>query len=56
MHCCCGVWYFLQEAHKQLQEEKQQHQRLTGSLLEHAGRLSHKYYNLSDDYGELQRR
>jgi hypothetical protein len=46
----------LQEAQQQLQEEKQQHQRLTGSLLEHAGRLSHKYYNLSDDYGQLQKR
>lgn len=37
-------------------EEKQQHQKLTGSLLEHAGRLSHKYYALSDDYGVLQKK
>lgn len=46
----------LQEAHQQLQQEKQQHQRLTGSLLEHAGRLSHKYASLADDYGDLRRR
>eukprot|EP00878_Enallax_costatus_P038821 GHUV01044295.1.p1 GENE.GHUV01044295.1~~GHUV01044295.1.p1 ORF type:complete len:344 (+),score=167.66 GHUV01044295.1:284-1315(+) len=37
-------------------DEKQEHQKLTGSLLEHAGRLSHKYHALSDDYGALQRR
>ncbi|WIA41294.1 hypothetical protein OEZ86_004897 [Tetradesmus obliquus] len=46
----------LMEAHQQLQQEKQQHQRLTGSLLEHAGRLSHKYASLADDYGDLRRR
>jgi hypothetical protein len=37
-------------------EEKQQHERLTGSLLEHAGRLSHKYHGLADDYDALQHR
>ncbi|WIA21007.1 hypothetical protein OEZ85_005342 [Tetradesmus obliquus] len=45
-----------EEAHQQLQQEKQQHQRLTGSLLEHAGRLSHKYASLADEYGDLRRR
>lgn len=45
-----------QEAQQQLRQEKQQHQQLAGSLLEHAGRLSHKYYNLSDDYDALEHR
>jgi hypothetical protein len=45
-----------QEAQQQLRQEKQQHQQLAGSLLEHAGRLSHKYYNLSDDYDALEQR
>lgn len=49
--CCCK-----QEAQAQLLQEKQQHQQLAGSLLEHAGRLSHKYYNLSDDYDALEHR
>lgn len=49
--CCCR-----QEAQAQLLQEKQQHQQLAGSLLEHAGRLSHKYYNLSDDYDALEHR
>jgi hypothetical protein len=49
--CCCQ-----QEAQAQMLQEKQQHQQLAGSLLEHAGRLSHKYYNLSDDYDALEHR
>lgn len=45
-----------QEAQQQLLQEKQQSQQLAGSLLEHAGRLSHKYFNLSDDYDALEHR
>lgn len=52
----CLVVTVAQEAQQQLLQEKQQHQQLAGSLLEHAGRLSHKYYNLSDDYDALEHR
>jgi hypothetical protein len=43
-----------QEVQQALQSEKEHHQRMTSSLLEHAGLLSHKYGMLSDEYGELQ--
>jgi hypothetical protein len=45
-----------QEVQQQMLDEQRQHQRLAGSLLEHTGRLSHKYHSLADDYDELQRR
>eukprot|EP00775_Hariotina_reticulata_P002474 gene2474-2777_t len=46
----------LVDVQQALQSEKEHHQRMTSSLLEHAGRLSHKYCMLSDEYGELQYR
>lgn len=55
MCCVCPCWC-PQEAQQQLLQEKQASQQLAGSLLEHAGRLSHRYYNLSDDYDVLEHR
>jgi hypothetical protein len=52
-HCPCRR---PQEAQQQLLKEKQASQQLAGSLLEHAGRLSHRYYNLSDEYDVLEHR
>lgn len=44
----------LQEAQRTLADEKEAHQRLTSSLLEHAGRLSHQYHVLAGDHASLQ--
>jgi hypothetical protein len=50
--CCTDA----QDAQRQLQEEQRVNAALTGSLLEHAGRLSHRYAALSDEHDTLLQR